>query len=437
MPLEAQALTRSSTSLNIRYEVYFFLLMFFSLNDLFSIHILGASINASFILSTLFIPKLLMNRTVSFVDVHKLLRPIYVEYSYLFILMICFGFLFPWGGDGDNLRLWSQNAGGRSVVAITRFLNEIILMTVTFYLIKQGKINFNTLLKILGLVSLVMVMFAVLDYVTGHTLRDVFFSTARSMEGRVTGFSGEPRGFGRGVAIISLILMASYVHNIRIKYHRLYILLALTGVLLSASLSTYTVVFLSLGVLVHRMTLSRKIVGLGFLICLLGIFSFYVANNNQSNHFLHKIESLAQGNWMDKDDDEPMLFTRFEVFDRAALNFLYHNPIYALSGTGPNLISIPASNYLSAYARVIYGSQINSVPHTGFVNVLSRSGVLGLICFFSFFKKLYIAAKKRQNKALVDMLLISFIFFLLIQISFIYVLWGLLLSILLRDKNDA
>jgi hypothetical protein len=74
---------------------------------------------------------------------------------------------------------------------------------------------------------------------------------------------------------------------------------------------------------------------------------------------------------------------RFEVFDASAIRFLGYNPGYLLLGTGPGLISLPASNYVPGVARYIYGDRIDSVPHTGLISTLADSGVVGLVLWLA------------------------------------------------------
>ncbi len=90
-------------------------------------------------------------------------------------------------------------------------------------------------------------------------------------------------------------------------------------------------------------------------------------------------------------------FSHFEIFDRAALNFLYFNKDYIITGTGPNLISIPSSKYLTETNSKEYEDRIDSAPHSFIINLLARSGLIGLFLWLLFFFKL---AKKTFQKSI-------------------------------------
>ncbi len=152
-----------------------------------------------------------------------------------------------------------------------------------------------------------------------------------------------------------------------------------------------------------------------------------------------KIEVVLSGNIDALDDDkvaenEPQIFTRFEVFDRAALNFLYNKPLYFLLGTGSNLISIPASPYLSSVAYSIYGDRIDSAPHTFFVNLISRSGLIGLIYWILFFFKLTFYNKKFTKKSTHFFIFLFIANFISFNIIF-YVYLGLIFYMKYDYKN--
>jgi hypothetical protein len=83
---------------------------------------------------------------------------------------------------------------------------------------------------------------------------------------------------------------------------------------------------------------------------------------------------------------EELVF-RVEVFDAVALLFLAANPVYILFGTGPGLISIPATPFLpvSSYYEIFRAAGINSPPSMGGLLELSNGGLIGVFLWTAFF----------------------------------------------------
>jgi hypothetical protein len=72
---------------------------------------------------------------------------------------------------------------------------------------------------------------------------------------------------------------------------------------------------------------------------------------------------------------------RLDVFDACALLFLLDQPFYALLGTGPGLVPLPASNYVPpGLYSLIWTAEtgINSPPYHGPLLEISNGGVLSL-----------------------------------------------------------
>jgi hypothetical protein len=72
---------------------------------------------------------------------------------------------------------------------------------------------------------------------------------------------------------------------------------------------------------------------------------------------------------------------RLDVFDASALLFLLDEPVYALIGAGPGLVSLPASLYVppglySAIWTPVVG--VNSPPFHGLLLEICNSGLLGI-----------------------------------------------------------
>jgi hypothetical protein len=153
-------------------------------------------------------------------------------------------------------------------------------------------------------------------------------------------------------------------------------------------------------------------------------------NDNRTFSKLEIIFGNEDANEFKEYDDnlkEPNLFKKFEVFDRAALNFFYNNPKFMFFGTGPNLISIPASDYIDSYSRLIYGNRIDSVPHTGLVNIFSRSGIVGFVIYLYFLYSILLV-KKYSKRTYLILLTAIICYFFTIDYKF-YVLIGIAIGI--------
>jgi len=329
---------------------------------------------------------------------HKLYSLI-IEYYYLIILGLIFGFLHPWQGDYDHLRSWSQLAEGRTIVQLIRLFSEISSIFVVFYWLQTKKITLSFMGKSMSIILVLMVIAAISDGLTNYLIRSLLFGEeARLILGRFMGLNGEPRAFGKmcSYGLLFLLVMKGELSNKVIKAG---IVFSVIGIIISFSASTYVFTFIWFIILVFYRTIKLKGVSL-IIIFSIFISMYYLVNNNNfiSNITIGKLEKTFsnQKTLIEKVDMlEPDIFTRFEVFDRAALNFLYREPLYFIIGVGPNLISIPSSPYLTRSTYAIYGENIDSVPHSFIINLLSRSGLIGLFLWLVFFMQMYHCLRKK------------------------------------------
>jgi hypothetical protein len=74
---------------------------------------------------------------------------------------------------------------------------------------------------------------------------------------------------------------------------------------------------------------------------------------------------------------------RMEIFDGPAFLFLVYHPLYLITGTGPGLISLPATAYLSPSVAFSYlaDTGINSPPTMGGLLEISNAGLIGVMCW--------------------------------------------------------
>jgi hypothetical protein len=372
------------------------------------ISLLNNLLNASFgfkipfhlFISLILFPYVLYNINAIPSKYKNLVNPILIEFVYLILLAIIFGFIIPWEYNEFD-RTWTQRALGRSFIQILRMLSEFSLLFLILLWLNKNKITVKFLLNTTSIIIITSVIFAIIDTLFFHgILKVALLSTARDDLGnRFVGLNAEPREFGQVCSFVSLLLVcfAKFHKN---KLTRYGIILSFIGVLISFSASTYllTIVWLFIYLLITKK--YKKIAYVSVFI-ILSYFSLIQIDFFKDNT-LSKIEFVLNSDIesIDKEKvktDEPDIFTKFEIFDRAALNFLHSEPLYLIIGTGPNLISIPASKYLNSAARSIYGDTINSVPHSFLVNLISRSGVLGF-CLWLYFFILLLYQNKNMSK---------------------------------------
>jgi hypothetical protein len=386
-----------------------FLYLFSLCNDLLVIP-LGFTMPIHQVITLFLIPKLFaLNRENPLTS--YVLKPLWLEWRYLLILVFFFGLLFPWEYM-DFLRSFTQKALARGIISICRFFLEIFSVLVPLLLIVHYKVSFEKLFRYFSYIIIFTLSLAIVDYILGYPIKLIL--SDRLIEFRITGLNGEPRSFGK-VMLIGFII-CSYARS-KFKGNSIYFLAqvcSLVGILLSSSASALfafivIVIPISLFFGKKQLFLIPAVFGILILSNFNSIVNTLVTSGVLTDKTLDKI-SMVTGEERVIDDVtsvsggyvEPDAFKRFEIFDRAALNYLYDNPIYIIIGTGPNLISIPSSEYVNDYDRSTYGEVINSVPHTYLINVISRSGLVGLILvlllFFVRLNKIFSEKKMLRDK---------------------------------------
>jgi hypothetical protein len=426
-------LTAALAILLRKYRLALLLTLVAVTNDLFSITVFGVSMNIELAITAITLFSIILFDSRKGIRIYPAMNFLYTEWLLLVVLGCLFGLVFPWTSPFDEGRSWSQLAGGRALVSTIRIFLQISLPIAIAYFIQKGRITLPEVIRTIAIVVIFNLVVAVIEYFSGNFLKMALFPDARIIESRFTGFCGESRAFGRNMAIAVIILYLSYKYNPRIRMHAIYLGVAVVSVLISLSASSLVALIVSLfAIAATNTTITRthwRSGVFGSLVLLAVLFGWYHMTDDVDKELIaERFEIVYKGKPGDRMVGEPAIFTHAEVFDRAALNFLYHNPQHLLFGTGPNLISIPASPFLSPYAQIIYKDGINSVPHSGFVNVLARSGLVGLLLYSLFFKRLRSLAKTTNNRMMESLALGTFVFFMLIDFAMIYVIVGIILS---------
>lgn len=406
-----------------------FIFLFTLFNGDFQFNV-GVSLNVYHFITIIYLPNLfsfLKRNTL----LKKLTRPLVYELLIIFFFGILFGYVMPFDDPFANFRSFTQQANMRALISFSRMFLEFFSILLVVYWLMKGLVSLQNIIKYFSYVIILSVVIALILFIYPPIFRYLFPNFAHHFIGtRFTGLVGEPRTFGRfcSFGLVFLLYYKSYYNK---KERIIAIILSSIGIVISLSASAFIVTGIGLGLyFIHRRNITSLTI-----VLFVSLIGYIILKNNDffMNTTMDKIQSVISVKQTENSDrriNEPNIFTKFEVFDRSALNFLYSNPQYLLFGVGPNLISIPASKYLppELVNSEVYGNGINSVPTTLFVNIISRSGFIGLFLQLQFFilvfNRLFYKYGKRCffTTFLMSLITATNIFFLIIGISLYLVL---------------
>lgn len=408
------------------------------MNDLFVLSF-GFTLAIHYLIAIAYIPKLLLHYKLIPKKTKHLIAPLYIEFLYLIFLAIIFGYIEPWVSRLDYERTWSQRSEGRAIIQVLRLVSEFSLVLIIVLWLKMKQITIDYIVKVTAITISFIVLFTLIDFALGGILKEFFFPEGRLLSDRFTGLNGEPRAFGRICSFVLLLLLSLSRKN-KETIINVGIALSILGLVISLSASAYlmTLVWLAFFIVITK-RYKYFFWGIPFMLFIV----FFLSQNEMFREStIKKIESTVSTsgesyNQKEKvNAEEPDIFSNFEIFDRAALNFLYSEPLYFLTGTGANMISIPASPFLIASHASIYEDKIDSVPHSFLINLIARSGVVGAILWFVFFLKFKKALRnsEKEIKALFVCVLISY--FIVTTSIFFLILAVLLFSVEKNEKQN-
>lgn len=367
---------------------------------------------------------------------NKFISGIRYEYVILIFLGLLYGFILPWE-DNSSLRTWSQQAWGRSIVALIRILIEILLIFYTYRIFIRNKVSNIFLINTISSVIIFTSLFALIDFLYDHQIWKLLFtdsSYSSLFDGRFIGFSHEPRSFGRLTVIPWFILLIFKLNNLKTKYLNFALVAGFFNIASSLSFSTYIIFFLGLIILTF-LRISFKFSKRSLFAFLFFTTTIYASYNfiSKTDYFksglVYRFIMLTEGKIGFQMSGEPLFFTSFEVFDRAALNFFYNNSNYIFFGTGPNLISIPSSEYLDKSAVNTFNRTLVGIPGIGLINHVSRAGLIGLVFYLMSFYKIYRFLNNYQHaKPLKEIFLITSSIYLLVGNPWIYFMIGYVIA---------
>jgi hypothetical protein len=287
------------------------------------------------------------------------------ELIYFAFIFIIISIIIPFPDPLSNVRSITQRFNGRFFTQFIRFILEVGVARFYLIIYKRNNLKFCNYLFNVTLFSIII---GLVDFFIFNGFIYSLFLGETHVSGRFTGLNVEPRMFG-------IILVYVYCFLSINKFSNKKLLPIFIAIILTNSVSSIIILFIIFIYFNRR----NKFLILVLSIIVLNFFSFYLLPNiDQFKLIFNRLDYLIN---IKSDFDFHPLFSVFEVFDRAALNALFYNKIYLITGFGPNTISIPSSYYIPEEFESIYQGLINSVPHSGFVNILSRSGIIVLILF--------------------------------------------------------
>jgi hypothetical protein len=311
-----------------------------------------------------------------------------INFIYLLILAAAFGWLWPWP-DITMMRPFTLTAEGRAIIYPVRLISDVSLAIFIANQLRQpGALYYVGRALVVGST---ITAFAGLIYLFTQT--DVYYSlTGIGEQGlliaRARGLSVEPRALGLGCAYGIIILL--------IGRKRLFSFwLALLPINLLALLITYSAssfVLLGVGALTAWLFFSNRERGVVIMTLMLAMVITAGAVIYMPQRVQYAVDTLQfrldpnyKLSGIPPGDFGQEIAYRLDVFDASALLFLLDQPLYALIGTGPGLVSLPASYYVPpGLYSFIWTAEvgINSLPFHGLLLEVSNSGLPGLILWF-------------------------------------------------------
>lgn len=315
------------------------------------------------------------------------LRPVQawlVNFGWLVLLGLMFGFLWPWP-DTTLARPFSLQAPGRTLIYLTRTLADLSLAIFLARELVRG-VSLVWIGRWLTVGATLSSLVGILQFFSGEDLYYALTGLGEQVVfmGRSRGLVGEPRALGLACAYGSMILLLGR-RNLT-PFWSVLLLINVTGLLLTYSASSL-VLFLA-GILVVLLFFSNQerllaLAVLGFMLTVIFFssillpeqFAFAVDTLRYRFDPEVKLSGIPPGTWAQE------IAYRLDVFDASALLFLIDQPLYALLGTGPALVTLPASEYIppGLYSSIWTAEVgVNSPPFHGLLLEIANSGLSGL-----------------------------------------------------------
>jgi hypothetical protein len=306
-----------------------------------------------------------------------------VNFLYLLVLGVIFGVLWPWP-DSTGARAFTLTAPGRFMVYSVRLLADVALTAfVARELRKPGSLLYlgraivggAALTALAGLVTVVSPATDMYFAITG--LRDL-----NGLD-RPRGLSFEPRGLGQACAYGLMVLL---VYPGRATARRLTALvITLLGLLISYSTSAFALFVAGVATLWLFLTRRVRLALFGLLLLagallitadLVAPERFDAAAAVVEDH----LDPTARLRGAFAENIGQEIAYRLDSFDASAVLFLLANPQFALTGTGPGMMMLPASSYIPpGLFTLMYGDTgLDGLPTLGPLLEISNGGLISL-----------------------------------------------------------
>ncbi len=327
-----------------------------------------------------------------------------INYLYLLILGVIFGFLWPWP-DTTMMRPYTLTAPGRTIIYSFRLISDLSLtlfvatqlrVAGNLYWIGRALVVGATLSALAGLLTL----FTGFDLVYAITNFEDQFLTAE----RAHGLSAEPRGLGLACAYGLMILLIGQKRLF--KLWPVLLVINLAGLL--STVSTSALALLLTGIVTGWLFFSNRTRGAILGLILLAAILLFGASVFMPMQFDSAVQTI--GARIDPSQKlsgiPPGTFGqevayRLDVFDASAMLFLLEEPFYALLGTGPGLISLPASLHVPpGLYSAIWTPEVgvNSLPFHGILLEISNGGLLGIMLWLFQVMTCWLALRYLANR---------------------------------------
>jgi hypothetical protein len=312
-----------------------------------------------------------------------------VNFIYLLLLGLLFGWLWPWP-DITMARPFTLTSQGRSVIYLVRLLSDISLtMFIAEQLKRPGMAYYLGRALVLGasLTALAGLLYLFARIELYYLITGIGEQAA--MLNRARGLSIEPRALGSCCAYGVMILLLG-----RSKLFKAWaVLLPINLLGLLITYSTSSLALFIAGIITACFFFSNRERGMVIAVSLLAAVLVLAAVLYAPQQVDLAVDTIQ----LRLDPDYKLsgippgslgqeVAYRLDVFDASALLFLLDEPLYALIGTGPGLVSLPASYHVPpGLYSFIWNSElgINGLPSHGLLLEMSNSGLLGLMLWIT------------------------------------------------------